>query len=155
MTTPNNIHPRVINDLIAINNARIEGYRIAVDLAKTKGIGGMEAVFANCIHQSETFIEELRPHVELAGRYATKRTKISAKLYFLWMRIRLRLAKNKLSCLLRYSSVGENNFRDTYERIAKKYADELSIPLKNIIAIQLSKQRTEQANMEILGKAPN
>lgn len=155
MTKPTTISPAVINELIAMNNARVEGYQIGIDVAKSKGIGGMEAVFANCIKQSETFIEELRPHVELAGRYATKRIKISAKLYFLWMRIRLSLAKNKLSCMLSYCSDGENHFRATYQTIAEQYAATLPTPLKNIIAIQLGKQRTEQTNMEILGKAPN
>jgi len=88
--------PNILNDLIKINNDRIEGYKLAVDLANEQGEGAREAVFNQLAAQSEKFIAELSPLVELAGQYATDRTKLSGELFRLWMVIKSKLSGGKM-----------------------------------------------------------
>ena len=130
--------PDILNDLIKINNDRIEGYELAIDLANEQGEGAREAVFRKMIGQSEKFIAELSPLVELAGQYATDRTKLSGELFRLWMVI-----KSKLS---------GGNMQDLLEHYNKALAEEnkLSIGAKNLIQIQLSQQREAHENIKIL-----
>jgi uncharacterized protein (TIGR02284 family) len=87
--------PNILNDLIKINNDRIAGYKLAIDLANEQGEGAREAVFRQFIEQSEAFIEDLTPQVELAGQYASDRTKLSGELCRQWMVIKSKIAGGK------------------------------------------------------------
>ncbi|WP_286841875.1 MULTISPECIES: PA2169 family four-helix-bundle protein [Sphingobacterium] len=141
--------PNILNDLIKINNDRIEGYKLAVDLANEQGEGAREAVFNQLAAQSEKFIAELSPLVELAGQYATDRTKLSGELFRLWMVIRSKLSGGKMQSLLEQCERGEAAFSEVYEK-ALAEENKLSIGAKNLIQIQLSQQREAHENIKIL-----
>ena len=141
--------PDILNDLIKINNDRIEGYELAIDLANEQGEGAREAVFRKMIGQSEKFIAELSPLVELAGQYATDRTKLSGELFRLWMVIKSKLSGGNMQYLLKQCERGEAAFSEVYEK-ALVGENKLSIGAKNLIQIQLSQQREAHENIKIL-----
>ena len=141
--------PNILNDLIKINNDRIEGYELAIDLANEQGEGAREAVFRKLIGQSEKFIAELSPLVELAGQYATDRTKLSGELFRLWMVIKSKLSGGNMQDLLEHCERGEAAFREVYDK-ALAEENKLSIGAKNLIQIQLSQQREAHENIKIL-----
>ena len=141
--------PNILNDLIKINNDRIEGYKLAVDLANEQGEGTREAVFNQLAAQSEKFIAELSPLVELAGQYATDRTKLSGELFRLWMVIRSKLSGGNMQSLLEQCERGEAAFSEVYEK-ALAEENKLSVGAKNLIQIQLSQQREAHENIKIL-----
>ncbi len=141
--------PNILNDLIKINNDRIEGYELAIDLANEQGDGAHEAVFKERIAQSEKFITELTPLVELAGQYATDRTKLSGELFRLWMVIKSKLSRGDLQDLLQQCERGETAFSEVYSK-ALEEADKLSVGAKNLIQIQLSQQREAHENIKIM-----
>ncbi|WP_343319322.1 PA2169 family four-helix-bundle protein [Sphingobacterium multivorum] len=141
--------PNILNDLIKINNDRIEGYKLAVDLANEQGEGAREAVFNQLAAQSEKFITELSPLVEFAGQYATDRTKLSGELFRLWMVIKSKLSGGNMQSLLEQCERGEAAFREVYEK-ALAEENKLSVGAKNLIQIQLSQQREAHENIKIL-----
>lgn len=141
--------PNILNDLIKINNDRIAGYKLAIDLANEQGEGAREAVFSQFIEQSEMFIEELKPQVELAGQYASDRTKLSGELFRLWMVIKSKISGGNMQDLLENCERGEAAFREVYNK-ALDEGDKLSIGVKNLIQIQLSQQREAHENLKIL-----
>jgi len=141
--------PNILNDLIKINNDRIEGYELAIDLANEQGEGAREAVFRKMIGQSEKFIAELSPLVELAGQYATDRTKLSGELFRLWMVIKSQLSGGNMQSLLEQCERGEAAFSEVYEK-ALAEENKLSVGTKNLIQIQLSQQREAHENIKIL-----
>ncbi|WP_286734009.1 MULTISPECIES: PA2169 family four-helix-bundle protein [Sphingobacterium] len=141
--------PNILNDLIKINNDRIEGYKLAVDLANEQGEGAREAVFNQLAAQSENFIAELSPLVELAGQYVTDRTKLSGELFRLWMVIRSKLSGGNMQSLLEQCERGEAAFSEVYEK-ALAEENKLSVGTKNLIQIQLSQQREAHENIKIL-----
>lgn len=141
--------PNILNDLIKINNDRIAGYKLAIDLANEQGEGAREAVFRQFIEQSEAFIEDLTPQVELAGQYASDRTKLSGELFRLWMVIKSKIAGGNMKDLLENCERGEEAFREVYKK-ALDEGDKLSIGVKNLIQIQLTQQREAHENLKIL-----
>lgn len=141
--------PNILNDLIKINNDRIAGYKLAIDLANEQGEGAREAVFRQFIEQSEAFIGDLTPQVELAGQYASDRTKLSGELFRLWMVIKSKIAGGNMKVLLENCERGEEAFREVYKK-ALDEGDKLSIGVKNLIQIQLTQQREAHENLKIL-----
>lgn len=141
--------PNILNDLIKINNDRIEGYELAIDLANEQGEGALEAMFKKFIAQSEKFIAELSPLVEFAGQSATDRTKLSGDLFRLWMVIKSKLSGGHMQDLLEHCERGESAFREVYNK-ALAEENKLSIGAKNLIQIQLSQQREAHENIKIL-----
>lgn len=93
-------NPEIINDLIKINNDRIEGYKTASDLANNMGVDSLGSIFGKYMQQSKQFIEELTPYVKLEGEEPTESTMMSGKLFRLWMNVKVNISGNDKRSLL-------------------------------------------------------
>lgn len=137
----NNINnPEIINDIIKINNDRIEGYRKAIDLATSHGLDKLLPTFQKCIEQSNEFIAELKPYVELEGKEPTDSTMLSGKLFRVWMGIKVNITGDDERSLLETCEQGEDAFKSTYQTVLAEGSDELSQHVHSLINTQLSKQ---------------
>lgn len=132
--------PAIINDLIKINNDRIAGYRMALDLAHSIQIDDLGGIFAKYILQSEQFVTELTPYVTLEGEEPTDTTMLSGKLFRLWMSIKVNIAGNDRKSLLESCEKGEDAFKATYRKILEEDRDFLSANVVSLIESQLRKQ---------------
>ncbi|MDF2515861.1 MAG: hypothetical protein K0R59_1157 [Sphingobacterium sp.] len=147
----NNINdPAIINDIIKINNDRIEGYHKAIELAHNHGLHELEADFRKYIEQSESFITELTPYVKLEGEEPTDSTMLSGKLFRTWMGIKATIAGNDKKSLLESCEKGEDAFKATYKKILEDDDDTLSPSVKNVLTIQLNKQLEAHDNIKML-----
>ncbi|MGE8429498.1 MAG: PA2169 family four-helix-bundle protein [Sphingobacterium sp.] len=146
MITNNNImenninNPEIINDIIKINNDRIEGYKKAIDLATSHGLDRLIPTFQKFIGQSEEFIAELTPYVELEGKEPTDSTMLSGKLFRAWMGIKVNITGDDERSLLETCEQGEDAFKSTYQTALADGSEELSQNVHSLINTQLSKQ---------------
>jgi uncharacterized protein (TIGR02284 family) len=140
----------IINDLIKINNDRIEGYKTASDLANNMGVDSLGGIFGKYMQQSKQFIEELTPYVKLEGEEPTESTMMSGKLFRLWMNVKVNISGNDKKSLLESCEKGEDAFKETYKNTLEEDADQLSIEVKNIVLNQLGKQLAAHNDIKML-----
>lgn len=133
-------NPEIINDIIKINNDRIEGYRKAIDLATNHGLDKLLPTFQKCIEQSQEFITELTPYVELEGKEPTDSTMLSGKLFRVWMGIKVNITGDDERSLLETCEQGEDAFKSTYQTALAEGSSDLSQHVHSLINTQLSKQ---------------
>lgn len=103
----------VLNDLVRINNDRIEGYRRAINEAKDLDID-LKAVFNNCINDSETFRNELAAKVKEHGGTPPENTTISGKVYRLWMDLKATFTGSDRKAILASCEFGEDAAQKAY-----------------------------------------
>jgi len=132
--------PEIINDLIRINNDRVQGYKEALDLAHGLGLDSLRHIFAKYILQSQHFIEELTPYVVRQGEEPTDATLLRGKLFRMWMGLKATVAGNDRKSLLESCEKGEDAFKDTYKKTLSDEETLLTGDVKNIMLNQLGKQ---------------
>ncbi|WP_293927244.1 ferritin-like domain-containing protein [Sphingobacterium sp. UBA6320] len=143
-------NPEIINDLIKINNDRIEGYKTASDLANNMGVDSLGGIFGKYMQQSKQFIEELTPYVKLEGEEPTESTMMSGKLFRMWMNVKVNISGNDKRSLLESCEKGEDAFKETYKNTLEEDADQLSIEVKNMVLNQLGKQLAAHNDIKML-----
>lgn len=143
-------NPEIINDLIKINNDRIEGYKTASDLANNMGVDSLGGIFGKYMQQSKQFIEELTPYIKIEGKEPTESTMMSGKLFRLWMNIKVNISGNDKKSLLESCEKGEDAFKESYKNTLEEDADQLSIEVKNIVLNQLGKQLAAHNDIKML-----
>lgn len=137
----NNINnPEIINDLIKINNDRIEGYKKAIELAHNHGLHHLEPTFRTYVEQSEGYIQELTPYIELEGEKPTDSTMLSGKLFRAWMSVKVNITGNDEKSLLESCEKGEDVFKETYKKALDEGSADLSQHVHSIVYNQLNNQ---------------
>ncbi len=76
-----------LNDLVLINNDRVEGYQKAIEELKTED-ADLKSVFQERINQSRNFHAELVAEVAKSGEELEKGTLVSGKIYRAWMDVK-------------------------------------------------------------------
>lgn len=130
----------LINDLIQINNDRIAGYQKAKEIAKHYKIEDYNGIFNEYINQSEIFIQELKPYLEIQGETKPHDTMISGKLFRIWMEIRTAISGNDKKSLLASCEQGEDAFKKTYKEVVENEGWEITHDLLLLIEKQLAIQ---------------
>ncbi|WP_104382847.1 PA2169 family four-helix-bundle protein [Sphingobacterium sp. HMA12] len=133
-------NPAIINDIIKINNDRIEGYKKAIELANSHALNTVVPTFEKFIEQSKEFITELTPYVELEGKQPTDSTMLSGKLFRLWMGIKVNIIGDDEKSLLETCEQGEDAFKSAYQTALDEGSDQLSQLVHSLINTQLGKQ---------------
>lgn len=128
-----------INNLIEINNDRIEGYTRAIELLPEENTMGLADLFAQYRDQSVQFKNELIPLVIRQGEEPTDDTRTSGKLFRAWMAIKSAVDPFTTHALLESCERGEDEFKKVYHDAMTESG---SIPL-NVLSVlqdQASKQ---------------
>src|SRR5687768_14420281 len=76
----------VLNDLIQINNDRIEGYHKAIKMLEDGK--DLKLLFSRMVEESQHFNHDLRQEVRKLGGDPEKGTTVSGKLYRGWMDVK-------------------------------------------------------------------
>jgi uncharacterized protein (TIGR02284 family) len=115
-----------LNNLIQINNDRIEGYRTASDEAKDSDL---KTFFGLLKATSAKLNFELRAEVIRLGGTPTEETKTSGKFFRAWMDVKAALTGNDRKFILDSCEFGED--------VAKKtYADTLADETQSFTTVQ-------------------
>jgi uncharacterized protein (TIGR02284 family) len=104
----------VLNDLIRINNDRIEGYDKAIENAKTIDIG-LQSVFGKMKSESLKYTAELHNRILQLGGEPQDGTTVSGKLYRAWMGVKATFTGKDRTSLLEACEYGEDAAQQAYK----------------------------------------
>jgi len=121
----------VLNDLILINNDRIEGYNKAAKETKEERL---RSLFADMAQQNGEMLNELKEQLKLGEADAENGTTLKGKIYRAWMDIKATFGGDDRKALLASCEFGEDAAQKAYESALNEA--ELSIDVRNVIQKQ-------------------
>jgi len=103
----------LLNDLIIINNDRVEGYESAAQEAKDLAL---RSLFDALARDSRKFASVLSLEVAQLGENVSTGTSIAGKFYRAWMDIKAKMTKSDQVAILNSCEEGENVALEAYQR---------------------------------------
>ncbi|TYP97294.1 uncharacterized protein (TIGR02284 family) [Sphingobacterium allocomposti] len=129
----------LLNDLIEINNDRIEGYTKAIELVDATSDADIIALFERFRQQSQQFKNELTPLVIKEGEEPTESTRLTGKLYRLWMDVKINIQGHDRKSILASCEKGEDVFKKVYQDVLEDI-DEIDERILAVIESQAEVQ---------------
>jgi uncharacterized protein (TIGR02284 family) len=108
----------VLNDLIRINNDRVEGYEKAIEETKDRD-ADLQAVFNRMADESRQYASELRNEVQRYGGEVATDTTVSGKIYRVWMDIKAAFTGKSRKTVLENCEFGEDAAQKAYDEALK------------------------------------
>jgi uncharacterized protein (TIGR02284 family) len=130
----------VLNDLIQINNDRIEGYERAAKETATED-ADLRSLFLSMASESRRYVNELNQHVAAAGKEPAEGTTGSGKIYRAWMDVKATFTGKDRKAILASCEYGEDAAQKAYDEALATDA-ELPTGLRQLITDQKSSLRT-------------
>lgn len=124
----------VLNEIVRINNDRIEGYKTAAE--ETDDVG-LQNFFSQLLQTSKQNITMLDTAIEIHGGEATESTKITGKFFRVWMDVKAALSSNEHVAILDSCLYGEKTIMETYEKLLEENKEQLPDKYKQILNVQL------------------
>lgn len=109
-----NVRAEVINDLIRINQDRIEGYQLAIKELHELDIE-LKAVFENFIRDSENNKSELTKIVAGQDDEAAEGSTMPGKIYRAWMEVKTTFTGKDRKAVLELCEFGEDAAQKAYK----------------------------------------
>ena len=110
----NNKTTEVLNDLIQINNDRINGYERALNELKDED-NDLRALFTNFIDQSRQIKMALGKEVQVLGKDMDTGTTASGKIYRAWMDVKALFSGHSRHAVLENCEFGEDAAQKAYK----------------------------------------
>lgn len=130
----------VLNDLIRINNDRIEGYHKANNEARDID-ADLRAIFTRMADESREYVSELiQEVVKLGGEPATGTT-ASGKIYRAWMDVKATFSGHDRESVLAACEFGEDAAQKAYKSALESDA-EMTADVRQLIANQKASLKT-------------
>lgn len=126
----------VLNDLIRINNDRIEGYQRAIEETKDTDVD-LRSMFREMADQSMKYSNELTQEVGRFGGDAATNTTLSGKVYRVWMDLKAAVTGKSRQTVLENCEFGEDVAQKAYET-ALESDSYMTTELRQMIASQKS-----------------
>lgn len=124
----------VLNDLITINNDRIEGYNRAEKETDDKD-ADLQALFRQMAAESRSYVTDLSKYVAAAGDEPTDDTKLSGKIYRAWMDVKATFTGKDRKAILASCEFGEDAAQKAYDSALSADA-ELPTEIRQLIMDQ-------------------
>jgi uncharacterized protein (TIGR02284 family) len=105
----------LLNDLIRINNDRIEGYEKAVKETKEED-SDLRNTFNRCVDESRRYKQELLDQVRRLGGEPASDTTQSGKIYRVWMNVKSSFTGQGRQSVLELCEAGEDAAKKAYEK---------------------------------------
>jgi uncharacterized protein (TIGR02284 family) len=103
-----------LNELIVINNDRVEGYDTASKEAEDVDL---KSLFAGLQTTSETNLSELHAEVRRLGGQAEEGTRTTGKFHRVWMDVKAVLTGNERGTILNSCEFGESKALEAYREV--------------------------------------
>jgi uncharacterized protein (TIGR02284 family) len=104
----------IINDLIQINNDRVEGYKKAIDELKDED-ADLKTLFQRYVSDSRRFAGELTEEVQRLGGDPANGTTNSGKIYRVWMDLKSAISGKDRQTILNNCEFGEDAAQKAYD----------------------------------------
>ena len=134
-----------LNNLLEINNDRIEGYKHALKETEESDLKTLFSEFANTSYKCQL---ELSAEVEKLGGKPVEGTRNTGKLYRTWMDLKAALTNKDRKAILNSCEYGEDVAVKNYEDTLK--GDALETPVYNLVNSQLGKIKSEHDKIKSL-----
>jgi len=129
----------VLNDLIQINNDRIEGYERAAKETASED-SDLRSLFLSMASESRRYANELTRYVSQAGEEPADGTTGSGKIYRAWMDVKGTFTGKDRKAILASCEYGEDAAQKAYDEALKTDA-ELPTEIRQLITDQKSSLR--------------
>jgi len=126
----------VLNDLVQINNDRIEGYEKAAKETQTED-ADLRTLFLGMASESRRYVNELSKYVTQAGEEPADGTTARGKIYRAWMDVKATFTGKNRKAILASCEYGEDAAQKAYDEALKTDA-ELPTEIRQLIADQKS-----------------
>src|SRR5688500_13508686 len=130
----------VLNDLIRINNDRVEGYERAAKEARDIDVD-LKGIFLRMTDESRQYAAELTQEVTRLGGEPATGTTASGKVYRLWMDVKATFTGHDRKTVLANCEFGEDAAQKAYD-LALKSDAEMSADIRQLITNQKASLRT-------------
>lgn len=135
-----------LNDLVKINNDRIEGYKKAAEEAKENPT--LRVMFNEKVADSQKFVSELNQHIARIGGEHTNKTTVAGKVFRGWMDIKDTFKPSDKTTILDSCEFGEDAALRAYDMALKSDA-ELDAEVRNKIIEQKESIKTSHDRIKL------
>lgn len=140
----------VLNDLILINNDRIEGYQKAKEELK-EGNEDLKALFTAMIGESHTLKLALATEVTVLGEDIEEGTTNSGKIYRVWMDVKAAFSGHDRKAVLENCEFGEDAAQKAYQMALSE--DDLPGHIRTLLSDQKATLRVSHDKIKALRDA--
>ena len=137
----------ILNDLVEINNDRINGYEKGIAELK-EGDEDLKALFISMIDESRQCKMELATEIEVNGAAVENSTTNSGKIYRAWMDIKAVFTGHDRKTVLANCEFGEDAAQKAYKSALEE--EELPAYLRAIITEQQTKLKASHDRIKAL-----
>lgn len=130
----------ILNDLIQINNDRIEGYQRAASELEAED-NDLKGTFSKMQSESRQYLSELTQEVVKLGGEPSKGTTASGKIYRAWMDVKATFSGKDRKAILASCEFGEDAAQKAYEA-ALSSDESLPMEVRQLIANQKAALKT-------------
>ncbi len=139
-----------LNELIEINNDRVEGYNTASEETDS---GDLISLFAGLSSTSQQNLSELRSEVSRLGGKPEEGTRVTGKFFRVWMDVKAALTGNDRGTILNSCEFGEDKALEAYEHVFENHSDQLSSDQLDMIRKQQSALQADHDKVKALRDA--
>lgn len=125
----------VLNDLVRINNDRIEGYEKAIKNLDGNNAADLTSIYNKMIGNSRSHLNELQNEIARLGGEIADGTTASGKVYRVWMDIKSTFSGDERTSSLEQCEFGEDAAQKAYEEALDSDA-EMSAESRQLITEQ-------------------
>ena len=142
----------VLNDLILINNDRIEGYQRAIKELE-EGNADLKTLFTGMIAESHEYKAALANEVALSGEEVERGTTNSGKIYRAWMDVKATFTGGDRKSVLSSCEFGEDAAQKAYDMALKE--EDLPAHLRSLISEQKASLKASHDQIKALRDQAN
>lgn len=139
-----------LNNLIEINNDRVEGYETA---SKETDASDLKSLFADLTSTSNANLSELRAEVATLGGVPEEGTRTTGKFFRAWMDVKAALTGNDRHGILSSCEFGEDKALEAYDEVLEKTDSGLSSDELSMIRDQKASLRADHDRIKSLRDA--
>ena len=144
------VNTETLNDLVQINNDRIQGYTKAIEELKPED-SDLKTLFVKMIGESHKLKLALATEVEVLGQDVAEGTTNSGKIYRAWMDVKAVFTGHDRKTVLNNCEAGEDAAQKAYKSALEE--DDLSANLRTLITEQKAQLRASHDEIKALRDA--
>jgi uncharacterized protein (TIGR02284 family) len=141
----------VLNDLIQINNDRIEGYERAAKETESSD-ADLRTLFLSMASESRRYVNELSKHVITRGEEPADGTTLRGKIYRTWMDVKATFSGKGRKAILASCEYGEDAAQKAYDQALATDA-ELPTEVRQLITDQKASLRKSHDKIKKMREA--
>lgn len=140
----------VLNELVVINNDRIEGYETAAENSEESDLRALFSKFEQTSHKCR---RELIGEIEKLGGKAEEGTKVSGKFFRAWMDVKSALSSNDRKAILNSCEEGEDRAIETYQDVFEDKSKYLTSEQHTMVRDQYNSIKSDQSRIRSMQNA--